>query len=158
MHIPSHRVFLWQSQQKNRDDQRTALPPCCPHQEHSSLPSLLCFTSRSAPAVSTPSPHSGLVWVLSLGPSSFWSNCKSQSLILGHIWIETSFYIIPVPFLENYSFGCLSFPYRYCGKYSLKGETGKCPILFWSTPQTQCQDVMCLILGLHWCLPTGASL
>lgn len=63
-----------------------------------------------------------------------------------------------LPFQEKYSFGFLYFQHRHCGKYFLKGGTGKCPILFGNPPQLSCQDVMCLRLALHWCLSTGASL
>lgn len=104
----------------------------------------------------TPSPHSDLLWALLLGTSSFWSDCNSQLFILSDIWIETSFYIISVAFLENYSFGYLYF-HRHCGNYFLKGETWEMPhpVLEHSPVAVSACDVShtCSALrSVNWCM------
>lgn len=154
---PSNKVFHWQSQQKNRWPKDSLISLVSTPRAQQPF-QLVLFHKQTCTSCFTPSPHSNLLRTLLFGLSSLWSDCNSQSFILSDICIETSFYIISVPFLENYSFACLYFPHRHCGKYFLKGGNGKCPILFWITPHLSCQDVMCLVLALHWCLSTGASL
>lgn len=108
----------------------------------------------------TPSPHSDLLWALLLGISSFRSDCNSQLFILSDIWIETSFYIISVAFLENYSFGYLYFSHRHCGNCFLKGETWEMshPVLERSPVTVSGRDVShtCSALrSVHWCMIIG---
>lgn len=151
----SHRVFQSAKKQRWLKDSFISLVSTPRAQQPFQL---VLSHKQTGTSCFTPSPHFYLLWVLLLGLSSLWSDYNSQSFILSDSWIKTSFYIISVPFLENDLFGHLCFPRRHCGKYFLKGGTGKCPILFWSTLQLSCQDVMCLKFALPWCLSTAASL